>query len=246
MKRVLLLGGTGEARALATALERSTDIQVVSSLAGRVRDPLLPIGDVRVGGFGGAEGLAKWLGDHSVDGIVDATHPFAAQITRNALEAAARVEVPIVVLRRPGWSRMGRQDWSTVRDVDAAAALLPELGTRAFLTIGRQSVHSFAAVRTMWFLVRAIDPPEGPMPPHSQLILARGPFSVAEEAALMRRHRIDVLVTKDSGGAGTAAKLDAAAELGIPVLVVRRPPLPSGASTVADVEEAILWIESEI
>ncbi|MFD4367496.1 cobalt-precorrin-6A reductase [Rhodococcus sp. NPDC058521] len=244
MTRVLILGGTCEARALAAGLEPAGDIEVVSSLAGRVREPLLPSGQVRVGGFGGVDGLVRWLGDNRVDLIVDATHPFAARMTQNAAEAAARVGVPMVALQRPGWLGAEREGWTAVDDVESAAAVLPQLGTRAFLTIGRQGVHAFAGLDALWFLVRAIDPPEGPVPPNSELIFARGPFTVGAETALIRRHRIDVLVTKDSGGQATAAKLDAAAALAIPVLLVRRPTLPPGIEVVDDVAGAVSWIES--
>lgn len=242
MARILILGGTGEARALAAALVDVPGVEAVSSLAGRVRDPRLPVGDVRIGGFGGADGLAEWLRANPVDAVVDATHPFAAQITRNAADAAHRCGVPLVVLRRPEWSPRPGEHWHTAPDLAGAAELLPGLGTRIFLTIGRQGVDCFADLHALWFLIRAIDPPDVAMPPQSTLLLARGPFAVADETALMRQHRIDVLVTKNSGGGQTDAKLDAARALGIPVLMIRRPPLPPATATVEDVAGAIAWI----
>ncbi|MFC9556502.1 cobalt-precorrin-6A reductase [Rhodococcus sp. NPDC056960] len=242
MARILILGGTGEARALAGALADMPGVEAVSSLAGRVRAPRLPVGDVRVGGFGGADGLAEWLRGHRVDAIVDATHPFAARITTNAADAADRCGIPLVVLRRPAWSSRPGDNWVDAANLAAAAGQLPDLGTRVFLTIGRQEVDAFAGLYAQWFLVRAIDPPDVAMPPQSTLLLARGPFAVADEIALMREHRIDVLVTKNSGGTQTDAKLDAARELGVPVLMVRRPPLPSAAATVEDIAGAVEWI----
>nr|Q53139.1 RecName: Full=Precorrin-6A reductase; AltName: Full=Precorrin-6X reductase [Rhodococcus erythropolis]AAC37131.1 precorrin-6x reductase [Rhodococcus erythropolis] len=242
MTRILILGGTGEARALAAALADVPGVEAVSSLAGRVRDPRLPVGDVRIGGFGGADGLAECVRAHPVDAIVDATHPFAAQITRNAADAAHRRGIPLVVLRRPEWSPRPGEHWHGAADLADAAELLPDLGTRIFLTIGRQGVDAFADLQALWFLIRAIDPPDVAMPPHSTLLLARGPFAVADETALMREHRIDVLVTKNSGGGQTDAKLDAARALGIPVLMIRRPPLPPATETVDDVAGAIAWV----
>ncbi|MDF3304417.1 cobalt-precorrin-6A reductase [Rhodococcus sp. T2V] len=242
MTWILILGGTGEARALAAALADVPGVEAVSSLAGRVREPRLPVGDVRIGGFGGADGLAEWLRVHPVDAIVDATHPFAAQITRNAADAAHRRGIPLVVLRRPEWSPRPGEHWHGAADLADAAELLPGLGTRIFLTIGRQGVDAFADLHALWFLIRAIDPPDVAMPPHSALLLARGPFAVADETALMREHRIDVLVTKNSGGGQTDAKLDAARALGVPVLMIRRPPLPPATATVDDVAGAIAWI----
>ncbi|KOV81388.1 cobalt-precorrin-6A reductase [Nocardia sp. NRRL S-836] len=228
---ILILGGTGEARALA---ER---VPAVSSLAGRVREPRLPVGEVRIGGFGGVSGLAQWLRDNDIHAVVDATHPFAAQITANAFEACQRVGVPFLVLRRPGFAP--RDGWTWVGSVAEAAAALP--GSRVFLTTGRQDLSAFAGC-PQWFLARMVEPPEPPMPHRIEVLLSRGPFTVESELSLMRAHRIDVLVTKDSGGAMTSAKLDAAQELALPVVVVRRPPLPAGAEAVATVDEAVSWL----
>ncbi|QTJ64457.1 cobalt-precorrin-6A reductase [Rhodococcus sp. ZPP] len=245
MRRILILGGTGEARSLAAALADDPSIDTVSSLAGRVRDPRIPAGDVRIGGFGGEDGLADWLRGNPVDAIVDATHPFAARITENAAEAARRCRIPLVVLRRPQWSPVPGDDWRRVPDLTAAATLLPGLGARIFLTVGRQGVGAFADLRALWFLVRAIDPPEVDRPARSILLLARGPFTVPAEIDLMREHRIDVLVTKNSGGEQTAAKLHAARDLGLPVVMIDRPPLPSAAAIVGDVAGALDWIRSD-
>lgn len=232
---ILVLGGTAEARELATVLAARDGVRVTSSLAGRVTRPGALDGDVRVGGFGGAEGLASWLREHGVDAVVDATHPFAEAITRNAARAAAATGVPVVVLRRPGWRPGAGDSWHPVASLHAAAELLPRLGRRAFLTTGRLGLAAFAHLAETHFVVRSVEQPEPPMPPDTRVVLARGPFTVAGETELLRKHRIDVLVTKDSGGAATAAKLSAARELGLPVVVVRRPPLPPELTAVPDV-----------
>lgn len=232
---VLILGGTAEARELAAALAARPGVHVTTSLAGRVNRPGALAGDVRVGGFGGVRGLTDWLREQRVDVLVDATHPFAAGITANAVQAAAASGVPAVVLRRPGWRPGPGDRWHTVPSLAAAADLLPRLGSRVLLTTGRLGLAAFAHLADLLFVVRSVEPPEPPMPPHTELLLARGPFTVADETALLREHLIDVLVTKDSGGAATAAKLTAARQLALPVVVVGRPPLPDGVSAVPDV-----------
>ncbi|WP_371667945.1 cobalt-precorrin-6A reductase [Streptomyces sp. NBC_00289] len=232
---VLILGGTAEARELAAALVARPGTRVTTSLAGRVARPGALAGEVRVGGFGGAEGLADWLREHRVDALVDATHPFAETITANAARAASATGVPALVLRRPGW-RPGREDrWHPVPSLAAAADLLPRFGSRVFLTTGRMGLAAFAHLTDHHFVVRSVELPEPPLPPHTEVLLARGPFTVADESALLREHLVDVLVTKDSGGAATAAKLTAARHLALPVVVVRRPPLPDGVQAVPDV-----------
>ncbi|KMS92692.1 cobalt-precorrin-6A reductase [Prauserella rugosa] len=237
--RVLILGGTSEARALAAELV-DRDVAVTSSLAGRVAEPRLPKGDIRVGGFGGPEGLARWLADHRVVAVVDATHPFAERISSSAAVAATSADVPVLRLERPGWSQGPGDDWHWADTLADAARMLPELGTRAFLTSGRQGLAEFAGL-DMWMLARCVDPPEPPLPARLEVILSRGPYRVEDEADLLRRHRIDVLVTKDSGGAMTEAKLTAAREAGIPVIVVRRPPRPA-MPRVDDVKSAVRWV----
>ncbi|WP_155059522.1 cobalt-precorrin-6A reductase [Streptomyces blattellae] len=232
---ILVLGGTAEARRLAADLVTRPGIRVTTSLAGRVSTPGAVEGDVRIGGFGGAAGLAEWLRAHRVDALVDATHPFAESITANAAEAASVTGLPLLVLRRPGWQRGPEDRWHPVPSLDAAADLLPRLGHRVFLTTGRLGLAAFAHLTDLHFVVRSVDPPEPPMPRDTEVLLARGPFTVTAEKALLRVHRIDVLVTKDSGGNATAAKLTAARELALPVVVVRRPPLPRGVDAVPDV-----------
>ncbi|SDC42726.1 precorrin-6A/cobalt-precorrin-6A reductase [Geodermatophilus telluris] len=235
---MLVLGGTGEARRLAAALV-TAGVDVLSSLAGRVADPVLPEGGVRVGGFGGADGLAAWLATHRPRAVVDATHPFAARITASAAAAAARTGVPLLRLQRPGWTPGPGDRWTWVDSLADAADAVRDAGT-VFLTTGRQGVGAFAGL-TGRVLVRSVDPPDGPLPVGAELLLARGPFTVQAEVALLREHGVDVVVSKDSGGAMTEAKLVAARELGLPVVLVRRPPLPAGVPVVATVEEAVSW-----
>ncbi|MGV9942319.1 cobalt-precorrin-6A reductase [Streptomyces sp. NPDC003401] len=236
---VLVLGGTTEARELAAALAVRPGVRVTSSLAGRVSRPGALAGEVRSGGFGGADGLAAWLAEHGVDAVVDATHPFAAGITANAAHAAAAAGRPLIVLRRPGWRPGPGDRWHPVGSLAEAAELLPRLGGRVLLTTGRLGLAAFAHLTGQHFVVRSVEPPTPPMPPDTEIVLARGPFTVADELELLRGHRIDVLVTKDSGGAATAAKLTAARLLGLPVVVVRRPPLPDGVTAVPDVAGAL-------
>ncbi|OLZ70301.1 cobalt-precorrin-6A reductase [Streptomyces sp. IMTB 2501] len=232
---VLILGGTTEARRLAAGLASRPGLRVTTSLAGRVARPGAVAGEVRIGGFGGAEGLADWLRTHQVDALVDATHPFAESITAHAAHAAAATGVPAVVLRRPGWRPGPGDRWHDAPSLAEAAETLPALGRRVFLSTGRLGLATFAHLTDLHFVVRSVEPPEPPMPPDTELILARGPFTVAAETELLRTHRIEVLVTKDSGGEATAAKLTAARELVLPVVVVRRPPLPPGVTAVPDV-----------
>ncbi|MEU4804759.1 cobalt-precorrin-6A reductase [Actinosynnema sp. NPDC023587] len=231
-RTVLVLGGTGEARELA---RRAAPLaRVVSSLAGRVASPRLPEGEVRVGGFGGVAGLVAYLRAERVAAVVDATHPFADRITANALAATAEAGVPLLVLRRPGWAERAGDRWTWVDSVAEAARVVG--GRRAFVTTGRDGLGAFAAG-----VARTVDPPAGPTA--LEVVLARGPYDVDGELALMRRHAVEVLVTKDSGGDMTAAKLVAARALGLPVVVVRRPPAPA-APTVATVDAALTWLGS--
>jgi precorrin-6A/cobalt-precorrin-6A reductase len=233
---VLVLGGTGEARRLPPVLLPA--YRVISSLAGRVADPALPAGEVRIGGFGGPEGLRDYLLTEHIDAVVDATHPFAATISANAATACATTGIPLLILRRPGYPP--DDAWLRVPSVAAAAAHLT--GERVFLTTGRQTLHHFADLSAPWFLLRCVDPPEPPLPPRLKILLARGPFTVPGELALMRSHAVDVLITKDSGGPMTAAKLVAARELGVRVIVVDRPPTPSGVPVVPTVEAAAEYL----
>jgi precorrin-6A/cobalt-precorrin-6A reductase len=238
--RVLLLGGTSEGRALAERLH--PDVDVVSSLAGRVPDPALPVGEVRIGGFGGAEGMRRWLVDSKVDAVVDATHPYAATITAHAAAVCDELGLPHLLLARPAWPP---GDALVVdSDAEAAKTVTTERYSRVFLTTGRSATAAFADVDA-WFLIRAVTAPDpDALPPHHQLVLSRGPYHYEDELALLRDHRIDALVTKNSGGQMTRPKLDAAAALGIAVVMVDRPPLPGGVTTVSTVDDAAAWVRS--
>lgn len=238
--QVLILGGTAEARELAAALHADR-VQVVSSLAGRVSRPRLPPGEVRIGGFGGPEAMASWLREHDVATVVDATHPFAKRISASAGRACSAAEVELLRLERPGWSERPGDRWHWVDGLPAAAQLVPRLGRRVLLTTGRQGLAAFAGVESAWFLVRCVDPPEAALPPHSEVLLDRGPYELEGELELIDRHRIDLVVTKDSGGAHTSAKLEAARERGLPVVMVRRPRRPD-VPTVTTVTDALAWV----
>lgn len=240
---ILILGGTTEARELAAGLASRPGVRVTTSLAGRVTRPGAVAGEVRIGGFGGVAGLADWIREEQVDALVDVTHPFARAITAHAVRAAAATGVRCVVLRRPGWRPGPGDRWHQVDSLEEAARLLPSLGRRVFLTTGRTELAAFAHLTELHFVVRSVELPEPPMPPHTEVLLARGPFTVADESTLLYDHCIDVLVTKDSGGAATSAKLTAARELALPVVVVRRPPLPDGVTAVPDVASVERWLD---
>src|SRR5216683_1664528 len=243
-RHLLILGGTGEAARLAGgAIARFGEgLRVTTALAGRTRHPGPLAGQVRIGGFGGAAGLALYLVNHKIDRLIDATHPFAATISRAARIAAERTGVPRLLLRRPPWRRDPLDRWIEVDSVEAAALLVERVGRRAWLTVGAGAVSAFAAANGVRFLVRLIDPPRESLPLRCcEVVLGRGPFSLAQERHLLQRYAIDVLVCKASGGAATEAKLIAARELGLPVIMVRRPP-PEPGLAVETVEAALDWL----
>jgi precorrin-6A/cobalt-precorrin-6A reductase len=242
--RILILGGTGEARALAAALVPRFD--VVTSQAGVTSRPRKVAGALRRGGFGGPEALADHLAAERVAALVDATHPFARRMKANARAAAAASGVPLLVLARPAWPHRPGDRWIEVDDASAAAQALASLGRRVFLTTGQRDLDVFARLPGRFFLVRAIEAPIVFPFADGHLLRARGPFRFADELALMRRWRIEVLVTKASGGRATYAKIAAARRLALPVVMIRRGDAPMGTDSVGSVAAAALWLERRL
>lgn len=242
---LLLLGGTTEASGLAQQLSERRDIRATLSLAGRTREPLRAPLPTRSGGFGGVDGLANHLARHRIDVVVDATHPFAARMSDHAVQACRRLGIPLVRLSRAPWQPVTGDRWIHVADVSAAAGAVTALGPRVFLSVGGHSLQAFEAVPGKSWLVRSIDPPQPP-PAFSdwQLIRARGPFTFADEVRLLREHRVDTLVTKNSGGVATRPKLDAARELGLPVVMIDRPALPEPDAAFDDPDALLAWLDA--
>ena len=254
MNAILILGGTGEARELAGLLH-DAGIEVITSLAGRVARPRLPVGEVRIGGFGqyasgdGVAGLLEWLQENTIRAVVDATHPFAATITDHAVAATDRAGVPLLRLRRPDWDPAdfaGGDRWHHVASIEAAARQVSRLTTtggreRVLLTTGRQDVSAFAGIDSASFLIRVVDAPTGPLPPRHEILRSRGPYDADSERQLLTDNNIDVLVTKNSGGALTRAKLDVAGPLGIDIVVVDRPTEPPAVPSVTTAGDAFGW-----
>ncbi|UVE95413.1 cobalt-precorrin-6A reductase [Dietzia sp. B32] len=238
---ILVLGGTGEARRLADLMV-TAGLDVVTSLAGKVTRPRLPRGEVRIGGFGGAEGLARWLRENGVSAVIDATDPFSDQISEAAVRAARETGTPLLRLHRPPWSEQPGDEWIRVPDVQTAAHVVRERFRRPMLTVGKQGASAFAGDTRGSYLIRCSEPPPGALPHRYLLVLDRGPFGVDSERTLMSRHRIDVLVTRNSGGATSEAKLAAARDLHIPVVMVGRPEAPTAPETVHSVDDAARWL----
>ena len=238
--RVLLLGGTAEGRRLAARLHPQTD--VISSLAGRVPDPALPAGPVRIGGFGGVEGLRQWLRDNDIAAVIDATHPFAATMTANAAAACAELALPHLLLSRPAWDPGDAE--LVASDREAADVVAAKGYSRVFLTTGRSGSAAFRD-SDAWFLIRVVTAPQAEnLPRDHELLLSRGPYRYEDEHRLMRDHRIDVVVTKNSGGELTRPKLVAAQALGVDLVMIDRPPLPAGVTVVDSVDDAVGWLLS--
>lgn len=244
-KRVLILGGTGDATELAAKAAEILKVEIITSLAGRTRQPIVPFKDTRIGGFGGVAGLVNYLREQLIDVLIDATHPFAAQMSFNAAAAATAVNIPHLMLIRPVWKSVAGDDWIDVESNAAAAIVLPGIAQRIFLTIGRQELAAFAHLK-IWFLMRMIDPPlpDTAVPP-GKLLLDRGPFLLENERSLLQQYEIGAIVSKNSGGDATSAKLIAARELRIPVVMVQRPAVPPGEK-VADVESALSWLRDKV
>ncbi|TVQ58183.1 MAG: cobalt-precorrin-6A reductase [Spirulina sp. DLM2.Bin59] len=243
LKRVLILGGSGDAVGLAARVADLPGLRVITSLAGRTRQPLVTSPHTRIGGFGGVAGLVDYLRSQSIDLLIDATHPFAAQISHHAATAAATVGLPHLMLIRPAWEESSGDQWRSVDSHAAAAAQCAQWGGRIFLTIGRQELAAFAHLQDHWFLMRMIDPPhpDAAIPP-GQVLLARGPFALSEERSLLQDHGIEAIVSKNSGGAATYSKIIAARELGLPVIMIQRPPMPRG-DRATNIETALSWLQ---
>lgn len=242
--RILILGGTTEARQLAAHLAARNDVAVTVSLAGRTAHIVEHDAPTRIGGFGGAEGLAAHLREERIDILVDATHPYATEISANAARAAAATGTPLLALRRPPWAPVAGDDWREVADEAEAVVALGAAPRRVFLALGRKELAPFATAPQHFYLVRSVDPVTPPLAvPHAAYLLERGPFSEAGDRALMETHRIGILVCRNSGGDAGYAKVAAARALRLPVLMIARPHLPEVAAVGTTVEEALAWLD---
>ncbi|TCU13409.1 cobalt-precorrin-6A reductase [Rhizobium sullae] len=241
--RGLILGGTTEARALAQALSKKAGFDILLSLAGRTEKPSNQPVPVRIGGFGGADGLASFLRDGGFDLLVDATHPFAARISANANGAARLCGIAALALRRPEWVQQPGDQWIATRNIQQAIAALGPGARRVFLATGRQEAHYAEAAAHHFYLVRSVDPVNPPLNiPNVEYILDRGPFDIDREIGLLASHRIDAVVAKNSGGAATYAKIEAARHLCIEVFMIARAPAPA-MRAVETIEEALRAID---
>jgi precorrin-6A/cobalt-precorrin-6A reductase len=244
MMRALILGGTGNANQLAEAFAREK-IDAIYSYAGRTQIPLGHALPIRIGGFGDVEGLAEFIERERITHVIDATHPFAAEMSRHAVEACAIAGVPLVALERGPWIRAGNDNWIEVADINAAVIALPEKPARVFLAIGRQHIAPFAAKPQHAYTLRFVDAPDGALPlPNAEVVVARGPFTIEGDRELMRAHGIGLLVARNSGGAGARAKIDAARELGLSVVMIARPALPE-RPRVEHIEDVLAWLHHD-
>jgi len=246
MRRILILGGTTEARRLAERLGERRDVAATVSLAGRTKTPAAYPVPVRIGGFGGAQGLARYLTRERVDALVDATHPYAAIISANAAAAAAATRIPLLALRRAPWTPLPADRWIEVADTAAAVDALGEAPRRVFLTFGKTELGIFARAPQHHYLVRSVEPVDPPLAvPHAAYVTGRGPFTEMDDRALLIAHSIDVIVAKNSGGTATYGKIAAARSLGLPVILLRRPALPE-VPTVEAIEDVMIWLDHAV
>jgi precorrin-6A/cobalt-precorrin-6A reductase len=244
--KILILGGTTEARALAGALAGRGEFTVTLSLAGRTANPLPQAVPTRIGGFGGVEGLENYLRQEGIEALIDATHPYAAIISANAARVAERAGVPLLALRRPTWTKTDGDQWIEVATMGEAVAALGNVPRRVFLAMGRKEIEPFAAAPEHVYLVRSVDPVDPPLAvPHAIYLTARGPFSEADDRALLTRHKIDVVVAKNSGGDASYGKIAAARNLHLPVILLQRPALPD-VETVETVEGVVAWLDHAV
>ena len=239
--RALLLGGTGDANALAAALARAR-VDTIYSYAGRTQIPLPHALPTRIGGFGGAAGLADFIRQEKITHVIDATHPFAAEMSRHAVEACAVTNTPLIALERAPWMRTTGDNWVEVADINAAVTALPDSPSRVFLAIGRQHIAPFAAKPQHAYTLRLVDAPEGALPlSNAEVIVSRGPFTLEGDLELMGSRKIEILVARNSGGSGARAKVDAARKLGIPVVMIARLALPE-RRRVENIGEVMAWL----
>lgn len=244
MTRILLLGGTTEASQLAAALA-ARGAEAVFSYAGRTEAPRAQPIPTRLGGFGGVSGLCDYIRADGITHVIDATHPFAAQMSRNAVAACGATGTPLCAFERPPWAAGPDDDWRHVPDIEAAVAALPAAPTRIFLAIGRQHLKAFAARDAHDYLVRVVDAPTGALPlTKARVIVARGPFSFAQDRALLEQHRIGLVVAKNAGGTGARAKIDAARALGLPVIMIDRPAIPT-RPVLGDLDQVLNWLDHD-
>jgi precorrin-6A/cobalt-precorrin-6A reductase len=240
MTRALILGGTTDANLLAAELARA-ELDAVYSYGGRTRAPAEQPLPTRIGGFGGPHGLADYIRQEGVTHVIDATHPFAAGMSRNAVAACAETETPLIALERAPWAKASGDNWIEVADIESAVAALPERGTRVFLAIGRQHIAPFVARPQHAYTLRFVDPPEGDLPFDAEVIVSRGPFTLDDELEMVRSRSIAWIVARNSGGDGARAKIDAARALGLPIIMISRPPLPDRLR-VESVAEVMQWL----
>jgi len=240
MTRALILGGIADASLLAAEIPRA-GIDAVYSYGGRTRAPADQPLPIRIGGFGGVSGLAGYIRSEGITHVIDATHPFAAEMSRNAVQACAETGTPLIALERAPWTKIPDDKWIEVGDVAGAAAALPEPAAKVFLAIGRQHIASFAARPQHAYTLRFVDPPEAPLPFAADVIVSRGPFTLDGELEMMRTRGIDWIVARNSGGNGARAKIDAARLLGLPVIMISRPKLPERLR-VESVAEVMQWL----
>jgi precorrin-6A/cobalt-precorrin-6A reductase len=242
-QRILILGGTGEARQLAQRLAARADLAVTLSLAGRTASPAAQPVPVRTGGFGGAQGLADYLAAERIDALIDATHPYAATISANAARAARLRKTPLLALRRAPWIPVTGDHWIEVADVQGAVEALANAPRRVFLALGRKELAPFADAPQHHYLVRSVDPVDPPLAvPHADYVTGRGPFDEGHDRTLLREHRIEIVVAKNSGGTATYGKIAAARALGLPVILLQRPALPQVAA-VETAQDAVAWLD---
>lgn len=240
--RVLILGGTTDANELSAALSGDPHVDAVLSYAGRTRNPLPPAIAWRVGGFGGVAGFVDYLRAENIDRVVDATHPFAAQMSANAIAACETAGVPLLALERAAWQRSPGDRWIEVDDVTAAAQALGHAQRRAFLGIGRQHLQAFAVYPQHVYLIRLVDPPRDPLPlPSAEVIVARGPFDRASDRAMLENFHADIVIARNAGGSAASAKIEAARDLALPVVMIHRPFIPM-RKTVETVAEVLRWL----